>query len=407
MAGNNAFGEKVRHFRHLVRHWTQERLAEESDLSQAEVSKIENGHVKGITEETVRKLARAFEIGPERLAHGTQFASFFGEADLVPGGIMNEGPPLTAYFASALTGLSPDQLVEMKALDQRVDDVCGRYESFPLVLYRPRLKTSPHDNPTILAHQVYDIDSERVASSDLLILAAIFPSLGAGMELQIAYQCCTSVILLTKEGQSLSKMATGCPARKEIVTYKTLDDIPRRLQDAFDRITPIINEYRFAHQHSGNESIDFELGNRIRQLRELRKVSQTDLARMVAVDVGCIEALESKPEQISNPSLRTLRRVARALMTSDAYLLSGYAIPIHLTNPIFTEHLHELRSFAQGVEMPMLEYEYLWNEHVEQYKEELSVVGVERRVDAIGTKGYWAKKHENFKIDISKGDRLF
>lgn len=323
MAGNNTFGDKVRHFRHFVRHWTQERLAIESDLSQAEVSKIENGHVKGITEDTVRKLARAFEIGPERLAHGTRFASFFGEAGLVPGGVMSEGPPLTAYFASALTGLSPDQLTEMKALDQQVDNVCGRYESYPLVLYRPRLKTSPHDNPDILAPDVYDIDSERVASSDLLILAAIFPSLGAGMELQIAYQCCTSIILLAKEGQPLSKMAIGCPARKEIVTYGSLDEVPGKLAKAFDRITPILAEYRFTHQYSASESSDFELGNRIRQLRELRKLSQTDLARMVAVDLTCIQALESKPEQISNPSLRIVKRLARALMTSDAYLLSG------------------------------------------------------------------------------------
>lgn len=57
--------------------------------------------------------------------------------------------------------------------------------------------------------------------------------------------------------------------------------------------------------------------------------------------------------------------------------------------------------------MPVFEYEHLWNEHVEQYKEELSVAGVERRIDVIGTKGYWTKKHEEFKVDISKGERLF
>lgn len=401
---SNTFGEKVRLQRGKM-GWTQDDLAQAAKLSQSEVCKVEKGRVKDVTKETVGKLAVAFNVDPGRLALGTPFAHFFGESDTLPTGTLIECPPIMAYFASALTGLDDTQLAELKELDQTVEAVCNSYDRYPVVLYRPRLTTSPQDNPLIADRDVYEIDSGRVASSDILILAAIFPSLGAGMELQMAYDCCTPVILLTKNGIRLSKMATGCPVRKKVVTYGSIRELPERLADGLNEIIPIIAEHRLGYEQSDNESEGLSLGQRIRHLRaELHDLTEADLARMVGVDTACIEYLESKPEQISNPSLRLLKKIARALLTSDSYILTGYAPPIHLTNPIFSDHLQQLKSLSREIEMAHEEFEQIWSEHVDEHKKDLSVIAGGLRV---GTKDYWVERHESFKAKAAKGNRLF
>jgi Predicted transcriptional regulators len=403
--GNKVFGEKIRYFRNR-KHWRQDELADKADLSQSEVSKIENGNFRNLNEETIKKLARAFEIAPEMLVRATPFASLFGQAEAFPFGPIDEGPPFTAYFASALTGLSNEQEEEIKDLDQKVDEICKRYSSYPVVLYRPRLKTSPKDNPDVSPRDVYEIDQERVTSADVVILAAIFPSLGAGMELQLAYQSCSSVILIKKQGQPLSRMVIGCPVRMEIVEYSDLDDLDKKLSAAMDSIFPIFAQFRLSQPQSQNASNDLELGERIRQLRDHRKLSQSDLARMVGVSTASIESLETKPEQVTNPSLKMLRRIAHALMISETYLISGHGIPIHQVNPIFNEHREALRAFSVEVGMSAEDLEEMWKDHVELYQYELSVVGAENRTD-IGDKKFWKSKYARHKKDKTKGGKLF
>lgn len=403
--GNNTFGEKVRFFR-TNRHWTQEQLAEKADLSQAEVSKIEKGHFRGPKEETIKKLARALEIAPEMLVRGTLFAPLFGQSEVLPFGSAYQGPPLTSYFASALTGLTDQELREIEALDQKVDEICRNYTAYPVVLYRPRLYTSPRTNPDVSPSQVYEIDQERVSTADLVILAAIFPSLGAGMELQLAYQSCSSVILLAKQGQPLSRMVVGCPAKKEVIEYNDFTDLGIKMVQAMDRLLPLLAEYRFSHPQSQNEFVDFELGQRIGQSRERRKLSRSDLARIVGVDVACIEALETKPEQVTNPSIKILRRVARALNVSEAFVITGHQVPIQHQNPLFSEHLTTLRAFASEISMPTDDFEELWRNHVELYEYELSLPGAEKRTE-IGDQKYWIRKHDDLQKEKTKGKKLF
>ena len=402
---NNTFGEKVRFFR-TNRHWTQDQLAEKADLSQAEVSKIEKGHFREPKEETIRKLARAFEIAPEMLVRGTLFAPLFGQSEILPFGSTYQGPPLTSYFASALTGLTDQRLKEIEALDQKVDDICRNYTAYPVVLYRPRLYTSPQTNPDVPSGQVYEIDQERVSTADLVILAAIFPSLGAGMELQLAYQSCSSVILLAKQGQPLSRMVLGCPAKKEVVEYRDFADLEIKMIQAMDRLLPLLAQYRFSIPQPQNELLDFELGQRIGQLRERRKLSQSDLARIVGVDVACIEALETKPEQFTNPSIKILRRVARALNISEAFIVTGHQVPIQYQNPLFNEHLTTLRAFAGDISMLSDDFEELWRNHVELYEHELSLPGAEKRTE-IGDQKYWIRKHDELQREKAKGGKLF
>ena len=94
---------------------------------------------------------------------------------------------------------------------------------------------------------------------------------------------------------------------------------------------------------------EYELGQRIREVREKRRLETAELARRIGVGQATIENLESesRSEQINNPSLRMIRRIAQALSTSETYLISGHVPPIHLTNPIFQTHREALETFAR------------------------------------------------------------
>jgi transcriptional regulator with XRE-family HTH domain len=110
-AGKRAFGERVRQFRmDRDRDWSQDDLARESHLSQSEISKIEKAsYSREPSEETIRKIAKAFEIEPVDLARGTPFAALFAQSEVLAVGSRTEGPAVMVYFASALTNLSPEQ----------------------------------------------------------------------------------------------------------------------------------------------------------------------------------------------------------------------------------------------------------------------------------------------------------
>lgn len=399
--GMKAFGERVRAFRNR-RFWSQEKLADKSGLSQSEISKIENASfLKEPNEETIRKLAKGLEIEPEDLVRTTPVASLFGQAEILPLGTINDGPPILIYFASALTGLNDEQLMEIELLDQRVDEICRSYMRYPLVLYRPRTKTSPKDNPHVPAPEVYEIDQERVVAADLLVLAAVFPSLGAGMELQLALQSCSSVVLLRKKGQKLSRMVTGCPARMKIVEYGNLDEAASGLTTAFNELVPLVSEFRFSVTSEHSSSERGELGARIKHVRDQRGLDIEDLARMVGVGPAYIEAIESKPEQVVNPSLQILRRISRALSASEAFLITGHEIPIQHQNPIFLNHSRALDIYASETKMPVDDYKELWRRHVERYGPEFSLSGVDRRID-VGDRKYWIEKHEGLKKERAK-----
>lgn len=395
------FGEKVRYLRNH-RLWNQEQLSDRSNLSQSEISKIENGQYKTLSHETIRKLAKGLEIAPEVLVRGTSFASFFGQAEILPFGLIDSGPPLMAYFASALTGLTKKQKREIAALDQKIDEICNSYKSYSVALYRPRMNTDPVENPDVSNRDVYEIDRERVVTADLLILATIFPSLGAGMELQLAHQSCKSIILLKKEGQPLSRMVLGCPVRMEIVEYTRLTELTGKVTKAMDRLLPLVAQTSLPDLRPPGDSPD-DFGSRLASLRDQRKFSQADLAKMVGVDTAYIESMETKPEQITNPSLTVIRRLARALRVEETYLVTGCVVPLHQTDPVFREHYDALRTLAEETDMPEREFESLWGRHVEKYQLSINVIGADQRTE-IGDRRYWVEERRRFKRRKDEGN---
>lgn len=395
ISGDNGFAIKIKSLREK-KGWKQDKLASEARISQPEISKIENGTIR-VSEDIIEALADALEVSPEILIRNTSYASGLGIHPLTHAGNSNQTEPIVSYFASALTGLEPEQIQEIIELDERVKRLCENYFNYSVALYRPRLKTSPTDNPDFSSREVYEIDQERVASSDLIFLATIFPSLGAGMELQIALQSCTSIILIKKKDQTLSRMVLGCPTITRIVEYNDLEELDIKLVEAMNDLLPDISELRLNHPQ---QAASFDLGNRIKQLRLQRNYKEEQLARLIGVDVSFINSLENKSEHIVNPSLEIIRRIAKVFMTSEAYLISGQHV-----DSTFVEHSDALRNYAGKENMSVRELNELWFIHENNYEKDLSVVGAKNRAE-IGTEKYWEEQHKQLKKQNEKGGTL-
>jgi len=397
---DKTFGDKIKFFR-SQRGWKQEFLADKAKLSQPEISKIESGKVKA-EKETIQKIATALEITPESLVRGTSLSHLFSQSPLLMRQNV-QGLPISAYFASALTGLSDDQMAEIIALDEKVDEICQKIEGYQVTLYRPRTVTSPKDNPEVSAQDVYEIDQERVASADVIFLATLFPSLGAGMELQIALQSCSSIILLKKKDKSikLSRMVLGCPAIKKVVEYEDLNDLEDKLIESLKDILRAIAALRVTNSQIQDNGMEFELGSRIGNSRKKLGFSQEQLARMVGIDTSYIEMLETKSERIINPSLQILQRIAKSLLTSVSYLVSGQHIDSR-----FNEDFEVLKSFAEETGMSVLDFDRLCEGHIHTYQNDLSLIGVSNRANT-GDKKYWKEKYEQLREEREKGGRLF
>lgn len=390
------FGEKIKFLRDK-KGWNQQGLATESGLNQSEVSRIENGHVRG--EDQISRVTKALGYEPESIVRGTKFAALFPQAPVLGAPAADQGG-VVAYFASALTDLTDEQKLEIKALDEKVDDICQQYVRYPVYLYRPRITPTSPDNPAMLPPQVYDIDRRHVATADLFILGAIYPSLGAGMELQLALESCSSVILIKKEGQRVSRMVLGCPAQIQIVEYKSLSDLDTKIEKAIDVVVESFSKFGSSQDYvpSGDDNFN----SRLQDLRKQRGFSREFVAQRVGVSPAYIEALESNTELVSNPSLQIIRRLAKTLLTSEAYLISGQ---ISLESPLL-EHSDALRTFAETINMPIRDLNELWAEYHAQYSHDLLISNVDNRAD-VGSETYWNAQYLQLQKSRGNGPKLF
>jgi transcriptional regulator with XRE-family HTH domain/nucleoside 2-deoxyribosyltransferase len=223
---------------------------------------------------------------------------------------------LEAYLACALTGLNAEQRRHAFLVSDIVDAVCQELE---IDLYQPRKATDPVNHTDVSAEQVFQIDKERVLSSDLVIHICDYPSTGSGEELDFALAALIPIVLLSHAETRVSRMVTGIPAFKLIVTYADLDELRIELKERLREIRPILEERKLAFAVFDKNIV----GNRIRLLREEQHLTREDLASHSSdlITVNRLRNLEESTDKISNPSLLELRSLSAILKTTVADLL--------------------------------------------------------------------------------------
>lgn len=137
------------------------------------------------------------------------------------------------YICGPLTELSPEEQTSVKLFYQRIADVCektiGTRAFVPHEHYDPikHAVYTPQDVDKAERHQVCNLTS-------LLIVVAIAPSWGGGIEVEMARENNVPVIILCEkeklENRKISRLLRGNPAVKETLTYTSEDEALNALQ---------------------------------------------------------------------------------------------------------------------------------------------------------------------------------
>ncbi|PIN81325.1 hypothetical protein COV13_01645 [Candidatus Woesearchaeota archaeon CG10_big_fil_rev_8_21_14_0_10_32_9] len=80
--------------------------------------------------------------------------------------------------------------------------------------------------------EFYDRTYDVITKCDLFIGEVSSPSMGVGMEFQMAQEHNIPCIALCKKDVEPSIMITGIPCTKKVIFYKDLDDLSKQLEEA-------------------------------------------------------------------------------------------------------------------------------------------------------------------------------
>jgi transcriptional regulator with XRE-family HTH domain len=186
-------------------------------------------------------------------------------------------------------------------------------------VYDPLEHTDPVDFPLVSAETVFLRDRREVLSSDLLIALLGQPSLGEGMELELARSTHLPMLLLMPTGLAVSKMVQGMPAVKQLLYFDSEQELTAAVVTGISTLNPKIIDRRDATKGS----MENVLGRRIRALRIARHMSCQELADEIGTTVEDIEFYESNPDFMTNLGVPTLRRLASSLEVDVAELVAS------------------------------------------------------------------------------------
>lgn len=222
---------------------------------------------------------------------------------------------LSAYLASALTGLNNDQRSLVFQLSDTIALICHKHG---IELYEPRKKTDPVHHQHVNDKDVFMTDREKVLNSDLVIFLSHYPSTGAGQELDFAYSAMLPIIIISRSTDKVSRMVTGIPTFTVHIQYNEPDELRSLFDNCLDTIKPIIEERKLAFSNYKQNIV----GQRIRTLREQLGLTREDIVSMAkTITKDELKKLEESADNVSNPSLMQLRQVAVILKTTVADLV--------------------------------------------------------------------------------------
>lgn len=130
--------------------------------------------------------------------------------------------PVSVYLASGLTSLTDDQITIVELVSGLIAGYCG---DAGVMVHQPVLHTHPKDHGDLSAEEVHAKDYASVTDSDAVIAIGDFASWGAGKELVWAERLRTPVLLLLRQGRSMSRLVVGTTGDLEVAQWRFPDDI--------------------------------------------------------------------------------------------------------------------------------------------------------------------------------------
>ncbi len=245
---------------------------------------------------------------------------------------------LRAYISEPLTDVEPDP----RPLYERAADVL---EQAGFVVYLPHRATDPKAHPDVSPADVYVRDRREVLSSDLVVVFALPPSLGVGMEIQLAAEAFIPILLLQPTGRTVSRMPRGAPTKLHgPIAYADTEDLASRLSAALPSIVEDLRRRRAV-------ALQFK-GSRLRSLRERAGMSRPHLAALMGTRQEWIRAVEEdETGRIANVSDAFLGAASAALGVSREEVLG--------LTPASTPLIESLHDYARAKRLSFVSVERL------------------------------------------------
>lgn len=276
-------------------------------MDEDEIEQIIERHVEAASDAEVRSRLEA-------AADSTTDVGETAEHQLMLLPTVRRALPLTAYLASALTGLAESERQLIFALSDIIAAECADQG---IDLYEPRKATDPVHHAEVPDSEVWALDHERVVSSDLVIHLCHHPSTGAGEELAYAHDALVPIMLISHSTTRVSRMITGIPAIKIHIEYDEPERLRVELRQRLAELRPLLEQRRLAFSdHESNV-----VGEKVRQLRESLNLTRAEVARAVGIEEGELRRLEESSDHTANWSLAKLRAIATILRTTVSDLV--------------------------------------------------------------------------------------
>jgi hypothetical protein len=127
----------------------------------------------------------------------------------------------TVYISGALTNMDETQRVHLRAFYEDLGLAC---EAAGFDAYLPHKASDPTLARGMTPQEVDRLDRGAVTSSCLIVVYATIPSLGVGIEIEMANNAGIPIVLLTEERalelRQVSRLALGNPAVREVLSFK-------------------------------------------------------------------------------------------------------------------------------------------------------------------------------------------
>ncbi len=293
-------------------------------------------------------------------------------------------PVLRVYLASALTNLDPHQQAEAATGRSIICDLFHRYDYFGIrfEVYDPAEVTPPgseHSND-----EVYITDHHQTSKSDLVVFYVLTPSLGVGMEAQIAADCTLPRVVISRRDSAVSRMFCGVfsPTIASL-EYNEVSELRNTLSTRLLDISEAAVESAKRRRGHVEGFCENALGQTVMRRRLAIGVSLQELASKTDIRESWLQRIEWDPSLAASVTLIELHRIAAELNAAATVTEAGFpTITVSDTeaSDVERESLNNLVEFARGGDQPRDDDRVLllWKAYQQQVSEESVEAGRHR-----------------------------
>ncbi len=134
------------------------------------------------------------------------------------------------YICGPLTELSEEEQELVKALYVKIANLFK--EMIGVRAWVPHEHFDPDKHPNFTPRQVDEAERNIVCNkTSLLVVVAVAPSWGGGIEVEMAHQNNVRAVILHQKDKKISRLLRGNPTVKKIIEFDDYDDAITKLRE--------------------------------------------------------------------------------------------------------------------------------------------------------------------------------